>query len=412
MDVKEEIIIVGAGIAGLATSLGLHRMGLSSIVLEASDKLRSSGFGFLTWTNAWKALDALGIGDTLRDQHIQLQRLIATSTATGLETGKRSFTTRGKHGDHEVRCVKRHLLLESLENELPRGTIRLNSKVVSIEEEAGGGRVKVLHLADGTTLKAKVLIGCDGVNSMVAKWLGLKRPSYSGRSAARGITEYPEGHGFKPEFLQYFGDGFRSGFLPCDDKNIYWFFTWSPSPQEEEVERDPMKMKQFVLSKLGKVPQQVSAVVERCDLSSLLSSHIVFRSPLNILFGNISKANVCVAGDALHPMTPDLGQGACSALEDGVVLARCLGEALKTTIDGGGGGEQEQERIEKGLKRFAEERRWRAFGLVGTAYAVGLLQQSDGPAMNFLRDKLLSGFMAGLLLSKADFDCGRLGVGH
>ncbi|KAK1262726.1 hypothetical protein QJS04_geneDACA001255 [Acorus gramineus] len=408
MDAKEEIVIVGAGIAGLATSLGLHRMGLSSIVLEASDKLRSSGFGFSTWTNAWKALDALGIGDTLRRQHVQLQGLIAASTATGLETSKISFTTKGKHADHEVRCMKRHVLLEALENELPRGTIRLNSKVVSIEEEAGGGRVKVLHLADGTTLKTKVLIGCDGVNSMVAKWLGLKRPSYSGRSAVRGIAEYPEGHGFKPEFLQYFGDGCRSGFLPCDDKIIYWFFTWSPSPQEKEVEQDPMKMKQFVLSKLGKVPQQVSEVVERSDLSNLLSSHIRFRSPFNILFGNISKANVCVAGDAFHPMTPDLGQGACSALEDGVVLARCLSEAL--TMEGGGGGGGEQERIEKGLKRFAEERRWRAFGLVGTAYALGLVQQSHGSVMNFLRDKCLSGFMAGLFLNKADFDCGRLGV--
>ncbi|KAK1295719.1 hypothetical protein QJS10_CPB15g00382 [Acorus calamus] len=408
MDVKEEIIIVGAGIAGLATSLGLHRMGLSSIVLEASDKLRSSGFAFLTWTNAWKALDALGIGDTLRHQHIQLQGLVVASTATGLETGKMSFIARGKHGDHEVRCVERHLLMETLERELPRGTIRLNSKVVSIEEEVSGGRMKVLHLADGTTLKAKVLIGCDGVNSVVAKWLGLKRSSSSGRSGVRGIAEYLEGHGFKPEFLQYFGARFKSGFLPCDDKKMYWFFTWNPSPQEKEMEQDPIKMKQFVLSNLGKVPQQVSEVVERSDLSNLLSSHIRFRSPFNILFGNISKANVCVAGDALHPMTPDLGQGACSALEDGVILARCLGEALSTEGGGGGG---EQERIEKGLKRFAEERRWRAFGLVGTAYVLGLLQQSDGPVVNFLTDKCLSGFMAGLFLNKADFDCGRLGVG-
>ncbi|KAK1262725.1 hypothetical protein QJS04_geneDACA001254 [Acorus gramineus] len=159
-----------------------------------------------------------------------------------------------------------------------------------------------------------------------------------------------------------------------------------------------MKMKQFVLSNLGKVPQQVAEVVERSDLSNLLSSHIRFHSPFHILLGNISKATGCVAGDALHPMTPDLGQGRRGR----------SGEAL-TTEGGGGGGEQE--RIEKGLKRFAEERRWRAFGLVGTAYALGLVQQSDGPVVNFLRDKCLSGFMAGLFLNKADFDCGRLGIG-
>ncbi|KAL5561226.1 hypothetical protein UlMin_030973 [Ulmus minor] len=68
----ENILIVGAGIAGRSTSLGLHRLGISSLVMEASDSLRITGFAFTTWTNAWKALHALGIGDSLRQQHQQL----------------------------------------------------------------------------------------------------------------------------------------------------------------------------------------------------------------------------------------------------------------------------------------------------------------------------------------------------
>jgi len=121
------------------------------------------------------------------------------------------------------------LLLETLEKELPQGTIRYSSKLVSIEEEDGD--LKLLHLADGSILKTKVLVGCDGVNSPVAKWLGLKKPSFSGRSACRGFAKFPDGHGFKPDFAQYFGKGFRCGFLPCDESNIYWFFTWTPTSQ-------------------------------------------------------------------------------------------------------------------------------------------------------------------------------------
>ncbi|XP_065638886.1 monooxygenase 2-like isoform X1 [Quercus suber] len=69
MEVDEDIVIVGAGIAGLTTSLGLHKLGIRSLVLESSDELRTAGYALTLWTNAWKALDAVGIGDSLRLQH-------------------------------------------------------------------------------------------------------------------------------------------------------------------------------------------------------------------------------------------------------------------------------------------------------------------------------------------------------
>ncbi|CAI0468818.1 unnamed protein product [Linum tenue] len=63
---EEKVVIVGAGIAGLATSLALHRLGIKSLVLESAASLRITGFALGTWTNAWRALDALGLGDGLR----------------------------------------------------------------------------------------------------------------------------------------------------------------------------------------------------------------------------------------------------------------------------------------------------------------------------------------------------------
>ena len=102
--------------------------------------------------------------------------------------------------------------------------------------------------------------------------------------------------------------------------------------QIKGVDESAAKMKQFVLDKLrgSKVPQEV------------------------LVTASISKGNVCVAGDALHPRTPDLGQGGCSALEDGVVLARCLGEARAVKDADAKGGSAKRERIEAGMRQYAK----------------------------------------------------------
>ncbi|KAJ6938034.1 hypothetical protein NC652_012347 [Populus alba x Populus x berolinensis] len=409
MELVEEVVIVGAGIAGLATSLGLHRLGIRSLVLESSAGLRVTGFALSTWTNAWRALDAVGVGHSLRQQHGFLDGLVASSTVVSKPGKQISFKVKGTIGDHEVRCVRRKLLLEALEKELPDDTIRYSSKVVSIEES---GYLKLVHLADDTIIKTKVLIGCDGVNSVVARFIGFKKPAFAGRSAIRGYADFKVNHGFGSKFLQLGGKGVRSGFLPCDDTTIYWFFTYFPTGQDKELEDNPTEMKQFVLSKLGNVAEHVRTSVELTELDSITSSPLRFRHPWEVLWGNISKGNVTVAGDALHPMTPDIGQGGCAALEDGVVLARCLAEALKKelNVEGKEREREEYKRVEMGLKKYAAERRWRSFELISTAYIVGAIQQSDGKIMNILRDTILAKFLAGLLLKKADFDCGKLNI--
>ncbi|KAK3412741.1 hypothetical protein EUGRSUZ_I01440 [Eucalyptus grandis] len=280
MEAVEDIVIVGAGIAGLTTALGLYRLGIRSLVLESFDGLRTTGFAFTTWTNAWRALDALGISEPLRQQHNQLFGLQLTSTISGISTAEGQFDATGTRRGHEIRGMQRRTLLETLANELPSGTIRYSSKVVSIEES---GFLKLVHLSDGSILKAKALIGCDGVNSAVAKWLGFKKPAFVGRSALRGCVYYDHSHSFEPKFFQFFGEGVRSGFIPCDDKTIDWFFTFDSSSKNEEMEESLAKMKQFMLQKLGKIPDNMRAVFKKTELDNIILSPLRFRPPWEIL---------------------------------------------------------------------------------------------------------------------------------
>lgn len=183
---------------------------------------------------------------------------------------------------------------------------------------------------------------------------------------------------------------------------------------EKGLKDNPAEMKQFVLSKLGKMPSHAKAVIENTTLDCILVSPLRYRNPFELLWGNISQGNVCVAGDALHPMTPDLAQGGCAALEDGVILARCLAKALRKgpsvreTTEKGEEEKEEYQRIEMGLKQYAKERKWRSFELVLTAYMIGFIQQSRWKLCMFLRDKVFAKFLASFLLKKTDFDCGKL----
>jgi 2-polyprenyl-6-methoxyphenol hydroxylase-like FAD-dependent oxidoreductase len=169
-----------------------------------------------------------------------------------------------------------------------------------------------------------------------------------------------------------------------------------------DAEESVAKMRSHVLAKLRaakQIPAEALDAIERSEMSDVVSSPLRFRSPLSLVRGTISRRGVCVAGDSLHPTTPELGQGGCAALEDGVVLARCLGYAFA-------GGKEEG--VDAALERYAEARRWRGIQLITAAYVVGFVQQSNNAVVRFLRDKFLSGVLAKVLVAMADYDCGKL----
>ncbi|KAJ3689989.1 hypothetical protein LUZ61_019153 [Rhynchospora tenuis] len=395
MEHVEDIVIVGAGIAGLATALGLHRKGAKSLVLESSPTLRTSGYAIGTWTNAWHALDALGIGNKVREHHPLVERVVVLSASSGATSAELKLKgVQGKTGKYELRSVRRDSLVEILAKELPKDTIRYSSKVVLIEDD---GNLKLLHLADGSIIQAKVVVGCDGIYSAVAKCIGLKEPSFSGRLSTRGYAEYPTNRGFKPEFVVITGGGIRVGMLPNSERSIYWFFTWRPS-KKDEVQQSTTNMREFVIQKLTtlKVPKEIIQVIERSEMSQMFSTELKYRSPFSLLFGRITKGNVCVIGDALHPMTPDIGQGGCMALEDSIILARYLSDAVY------------KGKIEEGLEKFANDRRWRCAEVVARAYIVGFIQQSSNWFLSFLREKVFARTLARALLKTPDYDCGKL----
>ncbi|KAK3229302.1 hypothetical protein Dsin_001183 [Dipteronia sinensis] len=218
---------------------------------------------------------------------------------------------------------------------LPKDTIRFFSKIVSIEAQTQqGSSVAVICLSGGTVIKAKTLIGCGGVHSVVARWLGLAAPVNSGRWAVRGMAVFPQAHWLNQEIWILVHVVVKAGFIPLSDKDVYWFCTCEFPLDGEKMAGNPQLMQKQVIENYVKdFPPLLVDIIRHTNISTLTWAPSMFRLLWDIVFGNLSKGNVTLAGDAMHPMTPDISQGGCAALEDAVILGRHIGKMLAR--DGG-----------------------------------------------------------------------------
>ena len=173
----------------------------------------------------------------------------------------------------------------------------------------------------------------------------------------------------------------------------------------EEMAHDPELIKRQVTENFAKeFPELYLNIVQHSDLSTVSWAPLIFRFPWDMILGNVSKGNITVAGDAMHPMTPDLGQGGCLALEDAVVLGRHIGDLIirnKKLVAG--------DQMPETLEKYVKERRWRAAGLITSSYLSGWVQQDgSGWLMKFLRDKVFYGRFFTKFFHVTNYDCGKL----
>ncbi|KAJ4943962.1 hypothetical protein NE237_022072 [Protea cynaroides] len=225
-----------------------------------------------------------------------------------MQSGVQTFRV---FGNPDLRNTSQILLMELLKNYFLWGLTGLAMDPSS--------SIAIISLDDGTIIKAKVVIGCDGVNSVVAHWLGLAAPVNFGRSGLHGLVVFSKGHGYKDEVYKFIDEGKRACFVPLNDKELSWFFLYKSSLKETTANHKLLQ--KDVMENLAKdFPPSYSEFVEHTDMATLTWAQLKFRYPWDLIFGHVCEGNITVTGDAMHPMTLDLGQSGCLALEDAVVL--------------------------------------------------------------------------------------------
>lgn len=187
MSKQPHAIIIGGGIGGLASAIALGRIGWTVSIFEQASELREVGAGLAIWANAVRALEKLGVAAAVRAlQPPMPSGGIYTWRGAPLITDE-SAALAQRIGEISV-VLHRADLLAILRQNLPSGTLRLGQHCVRVEQNAAG---VTAHFADGSEAHGDLLIGCDGIRSVVrAQLVGDGEPLYAGYTAYRSVTSF------------------------------------------------------------------------------------------------------------------------------------------------------------------------------------------------------------------------------
>jgi 2-polyprenyl-6-methoxyphenol hydroxylase-like FAD-dependent oxidoreductase len=364
---QTDAIIIGGGIGGLAAAIALRQGGLAVAVYERTLTWQAVGAGLSLWPNALHALRKLGLGAPMEalgtpqaDAVIRTKRGEPLARLPAREMARRFGSP--LIGIH--RADLQQILLEAL----GAGVVRRGAECVGIEEHSAGVRAT---FADGSRAEGAVLVGADGLRSTVrARLWGSAPPRYAGYTAWRGVTPSDT----RAVAGEWWGRGARFGAVPLSEGRVYWFASVTAPEGGPDA---PGERKQALLRRFDGWDAPVLAMIAATDEAAILRNDIFDRDPLP----RWGCGRVTLLGDAAHPMTPNLGQGAGQALEDAVVLGACLCAGSNPSA---------------ALREYETQRRARTAAVVQQSRLFGQLAQSERRPVCWLRDALFRWTPTGL----------------
>lgn len=307
-----KIIIIGCGIGGAAAALALHKAGYDVRVFERAPMLSEVGAGIGLLPNAMRALSALGIENTVRSHG----QTFNAAELYGMNAKKLQSlhlpALSGLNAPLGV-IIHRSTLLSSILQALPPQMITTNAHCVGIEQTKEGVTV---HFKNGRQEFADILIAADGIYSVIRHMLfSSTQLRYSGQTCFRGIAHYkiPD----REVIREVQGPGVRCSAMAIDRERVYW---WAAINAEQGEKLAPKKQRDLLLKHFKDWPFAITESIDATLPENIVQNDLVDRIPLKTW----TKGLITLLGDAAHPMLPNLGQGACTAIEDAVVLARAL----------------------------------------------------------------------------------------
>ena len=354
---------MGGGVGGLTAAIALRRVGVEARVLERAPELREVGAGIGLWANAIHVFERLGLGAAIRGLGGEsLGGAVLTRHGRRL-TSQPAAILEARWGAPTI-AVLRSDLQALLLAELPGETIALGAEVTGLE--VTGGRVE-LSLIDGDVTSADLVVGADGLRSVVrAHLLGdepasLSRATPPGAGSRRGDSA--EGLAGASEL---WGRGSASACYRVEMSGR----CGTPAPTCPKVGEALAASATKLLGRFGRWPDPIPAVLDATPPEAIVRNDVYDRSVTR----RWVSGRIALVGDAAHPMTPDLGQGACQAIVDAWVLA----DGVRRT-----------DRLETALREY-QRRRWPTAAIATVlARNLGRVGQWQHPVACRVRDEAM-----------------------
>jgi 2-polyprenyl-6-methoxyphenol hydroxylase-like FAD-dependent oxidoreductase len=361
---NDRTLVVGAGISGLATAIALQRAGRDVVVIERARELREIGAGISLWPNAVNALRRLGVGAAIEAAGVPA-RDAAFRGWRGEQLGP-SITSRlqGRFGAPLI-MIHRARLQAEMRGAVGRDAIRLGAECRSLDQDERGVTVR---LADGRVERAAVVIGADGLHSRVRTALvGGRPPRYAGFTAWRGVVPLDDTLRSRISGGESLGHGSLFGVASLNGSQAYW---WASVTRPESDGEEPAAEKSALLEAFSDWHDPIPELVAATPPSAIVRTCLYERSALE----RLSVGRIALVGDAAHPMLPNLGQGACQAIEDAVVVA----DELAASDD-----------VVASLSRYSVRRARHAADVVKASRQMSRIAHLHNPVTALLRNTLM-----------------------
>ncbi|MGD6741302.1 FAD-dependent oxidoreductase [Streptomyces sp. BH106] len=318
LDLKDlKIAIVGAGYGGAAAAKALSLLGADVTVYEQAGRIREVGAGIGLRPATMNRFRQWGIHDAIA-QVSSPSAYFEILTPTGAPILKESWPADGEQT--RTHLIHRGDFIEALLGALPEGMVRLGHRLEGVEDKGDGA---VLTFADGTTAEADLVIGADGIKSVVRQQLfSDQAPVFSGEHAYRAVISVADAHGMVTDdnLRMYIGRGTKVYLLPLRHRDQVSFDitalhpdgTWTPQVTKEDM-----------LRTVEGFDERLVDITRGLDMGTVNIRAVYDIDPIDTWHSD----SVVLIGDAAHSMLHHQGQGANSAIEDAGALADALSRA-------------------------------------------------------------------------------------
>ncbi len=355
---NEVITIIGAGIGGLTTALALKKNGVKVEIYDGSAEIKPVGAGIIMANNAMQVFQYLSVQEKIEKAGNKISFMNITDAQLNNLSAINLSKYENKYSVYNV-AIHRGDLQKILADEIGFENIHLSKRLTKIEKKD----LFKLTFEDGTSIERKIVIGADGINSVVRNQLFKENTiRNTGQKCWRGICEINLPEKYSNEGIETWGKGKRFGFVRINSQKVYWYAVVNEALANEKSTDLNQLFKEF--------HPDILRIISETPANQIIFSYIEDLKPIE----KWQDENICLIGDAAHATTPNLGQGACQAIEDAYTIGKLF---------------EQGNAVNDVFSKYENLRKKKAHNVVNTSWTIGKVAQVENPIGIWVRNTLL-----------------------